>query len=266
MAELSKRAFELVTRMFREVSGINLVETKHSLVSGRLQRLAQEAGEDNLDEYVERLARGNAPAAEMTRVIDRLTTNETYFFREPQHYNDLADRARAHRPGQEFTVWSAASSTGEEAYGVAMVLTEVMGSAPWRVVGTDLSTSVVEAARNGLYSMERGRLIPEAYLKRFCMRGQGEHEGQLLVRGELRQRVSFQAANLMQPLPQLPMFDVIFLRNVLIYFDNEAKAQIVRRVLTQLKPAGVLYTGHAESLSTLNLPVRAVATAIHVHA
>ena len=108
--------------------------------------------------------------------------------------------------------------------------------------------------------------MPPAYLKRYCLKGQGEHEGRLLVSRPLRERVQFLQANLMQALPQLPMFDVIFLRNVLIYFDNEAKAQIVKRVLTQLKPDGFLYTGHAESLSTLNLPVRVLATAIHVHA
>jgi len=267
MTTLSRKAFESVTQLFHNVSGIKLGENKHALVSGRLQRLAQEAGEPDLDAYVERLVRGNAPAAEMTRVIDRLTTNETYFFREPQHFNDLADRLRAHaaRSKDEFTVWSAASSSGEEAYSIAMLMADVLGKAPWQVIGTDLSTAVVEAARKGLYPLERARMVPPDYLKRFCLKGQGEHEGQLLVSKALRERVHFTTANLMQDLPKLPAFDVIFLRNVLIYFDNEAKSQIVRRVLKQLKPDGVLYTGHAESLSTLSLPVKALATAIHVH-
>ena len=268
MTTLSRKAFESVTQLFHNVSGIKLGENKHALVSGRLQRLAQEAGEPDLDAYVERLVRGNAPAAEMTRVIDRLTTNETYFFREPQHFNDLADRLRAHaaRSKDEFTVWSAASSSGEEAYSIAMLMADVLGKAPWQVIGTDLSTAVVEAARKGLYPLERARMVPPDYLKRFCLKGQGEHDGSLLITRELRDRVRFQTANLMLPLPgDLPKFDVIFLRNVLIYFDNEAKAQIVRRVMQQLKPQGVLYTGHAESLSTLSLPVKALATAIHVH-
>ena len=270
MTALSRKAFESVTQLFHSVSGIKLGENKHALVSGRLQRLAQEAGESDLDAYVGRLVGGNAPAAEMTRVIDRLTTTETYFFREPQHFNDLAQRLRAHaaagKGGAEFTVWSAASSSGEEAYSVAMVMADLLGNTPWQVIGTDLSTSVVESARRGLYPMERARMVPPAYLKRYCLKGQGEHEGQLLVAKALRERVRFMTANLMQTLPQLPAFDVVFLRNVLIYFDNDAKQQIVRRVLGQLKPEGVLYTGHAESLSTLNLPVKALATAIHVHA
>jgi chemotaxis protein methyltransferase CheR len=267
MTVLSRKAFDAVTQMFHEVSGIRLGDNKQALVAGRLQRLAQEAGEDDLEAYVDRLVRGHAPAAEMTRVIDRLTTNETYFFREPQHFNDLAERLQAHRAqgGGEFQVWSAASSSGEEAYSIAMLMADQLGDTPWQVWGTDLSTAVVDSARRGLYSLERARMVPPEYLRRFCLKGQGEHEGELLVSKALRQRVRFLPGNLMAELPQLPMFDVIFLRNVLIYFDNEAKSQIVRRVLRLLKPEGVLYTGHAESLSTLNLPVRALATAIHVH-
>ncbi len=266
MTTLSARAFQSVAQLFQKVSGIRLNESKHALVTGRLQRLAQEAGETSLDAYVERLVGGHAPAEELTRLIDRLTTNETYFFREPQHFNHLAEHLEANPPRGEFAVWSAASSSGEEAYSIAMLLADKLGERPWRVIGTDLSTAVVASARRGLYPLERARMVPPAYLKRFCRKGQGEHDGQMLVARALRQRVQFLPANLMQELPQLPAFDVIFLRNVLIYFDNEAKGQIVRRVLGRLKPEGLLYTGHAESLSTLNLPVRALATAVHVHA
>ncbi len=266
MSTLSKQAFQSVTKLFESVSGIRLADSKHALVTGRLQKLAMEAGEPDLDRYVEMLVRGNAPAEEMTRLVDRLTTNETYFFREPQHFNDLAARLEAQPTGKEFLVWSAASSSGEEAYSAAMLMADVLGDGPWQVIGTDLSTSVIESAQRGLYTLDRARMVPPGYLKRFCLKGHGEHEGKLLVTRDIRQRVRFMSANLMQPLPQLPMFDVIFLRNVLIYFDNEAKCQIVRRVLTQLKPDGVLYTGHAESLSTLTLPVKPLGTAIHVHA
>ena len=135
------------------------------------------------------------------------------------------------------------------------------------MIGTDLSVAMVESARRGLYPMERARMVPPAYLKRFCLKGQGAQTGQVLMDRSLRTKLRFEPANLMQPLPEwLPQFDVIFLRNVLIYFDNEAKVEIVRRVLGHLKPAGVLYTGHAESLSNLGLPVRVLATAVHTHA
>lgn len=265
MTRLSVEAFEAVTQLFQQVSGIRLGEHKQALVTGRLQKLALEAGEPDLDRYVARLVSGGAPAQEMTRLIDRLTTNETYFFREPQHFNDLAERLQRHPAGAPLRVWSAASSSGEEAYSVAMLLADQLGQAPWEVVGTDLSTAMVAAAQRGLYPLERARMVPPEYLKRFCRKGTGVHEGQLLVDQALRQRVSFLPANLMQELPALPTFDVIFLRNVLIYFDQDAKRSIVRRVLGQLKPDGVLYTGHAESLATLGLPLRAIATAVHVH-
>ena len=274
MSAISGKTFTAVTQLFHRVSGIQLGDNKHALVSGRLQKLALEAGEKDVDAYVERLVHGGAPASEMTRVIDRLTTNETYFFREPQHFNDLAARLKAWPAGREIAIWSAASSSGEEAYSCAMLLADVLGHAPghapgnsgWQVIGTDLSTAMVDSARQGLYPMDRARMVPPDYLRRYCLKGQGPHEGQLLVAKALRERVRFLPANLMQELPQLPLFDVIFLRNVLIYFDNEAKAQIVRRVLRQLKPDGVLYTGHAESLTGLNMPVRTLATAIHGHA
>ena len=271
MKPLSSKAFDAVTQLFESVSGIKLNQSKQALVTGRLQRLANEAGEQDIETYVDKLLRGGAPAQEMTRLIDRLTTNETYFFREPQHYNDLAERLAAIRPGQEFKVWSAASSSGEEAYSAAMLMSDLLGprgeSAPWQIIGTDLSTAMVDTARRGLYPMERARMVPPEYLKRFCLKGQGAQTGQVLMTRELRARVKFEAANLMQPMPDwLPQFDVIFLRNVLIYFDNPAKTEIVRRVLGQLKPDGVLYTGHAESLSNLGLPVRVLTTAVHGHA
>jgi len=267
MKPLSSQAFDAVTRLFHDVSGIRLNESKHALVTGRLQRLAIEAGVNDMESYVEKLLRGGAPAQEMTKLIDRLTTNETYFFREPQHYNDLADRLALVPPGHDFKVWSAASSSGEEAYSVAMLLSEQLNHAPWQIIGTDLSTAVVEQARRGLYPMDRARMVPPAYLKRFCLKGQGDQTGQLLLTRELRAKVHFDQANLMQPLPDwLPQFDVIFLRNVLIYFEEDAKAKIVRRVLGHLKPEGVLYTGHAESLSSLGLPLRLLATAVHTHA
>jgi chemotaxis protein methyltransferase CheR len=264
---LSGKAFSAVTELFFRVSGIRLGAGKEALVAGRLQRLAHEAGENDLERYVDHLISGGAPAAEMEKVIDRLTTNETYFFREPPHFQDLAQLAAEMPTDRELRVWSAASSSGEEAYSAAMILADVRGDAPWQVIGTDLSATMVESAKRALFTLERARMVRPEYLERYCLKGRGEYEGSLLISRPIRQRVSFQQANLMQPLPDnLPMFDVIFLRNVLIYFDNPSKVQIIQRVLTKLRPEGVLYTGHAESLNTLSLPLRTLGTAIHGHA
>jgi chemotaxis protein methyltransferase CheR len=148
-----------------------------------------------------------------------------------------------------------------------MVLADTLGlQADWQVWGTDLSTAMVQAARQGLYPLDRAENIDPERLRRYCRRGQGAYDGQLLVSRELRQHAQFQSANLMERLPEnLPLFDVIFLPNVLIYFDTEAKKQIVRSVLQRLKPDGVLYSGHAESLGGLELPIRTLQPAIYAH-
>lgn len=265
MQALRDDTYRRIADLMYSTIGLSFTDSKKPLVSSRLSSRIQRLGLGGFEEYFG-LISGSNDGGEFQMAVDLLTTNETYFFREPQHFNDLAERLAAHPAGREFVVWSAASSSGEEAYSTAMLMADLLGDSAWQIIGTDLSTAMVESAQRGLYPLERARMVPPEYLRRFCLKGQGEHEGQLLVNRSLRERVRFEPANLMQTLPQLPMFDVIFLRNVLIYFDNDAKSQIVRRVLKQLKPQGVLYTGHAESLSTLGLPVRALATAIHVHA
>ncbi|MEL4179542.1 CheR family methyltransferase [Roseateles sp. PN1] len=270
MSHLSPQSFTAITDLFHRISGIRLTEAKHALVQSRLQKLAADAGEPDLNNFVQKMVRGQMPESMLTSVVDKLTTNETYFFREPAHFDDLARRAegaKAKDSKSEFLVWSGASSSGEEAYSIAMVLADKLGSGPWSVRGTDLSSSVVASARRGLYPMERARDTSKDYLRRFCLRGEGPYEGTLLIQRELRARVRFQCANLMQPLPaDLPLFDVIFLRNVLIYFDAPAKRAIVSRVIERLKPGGVLYPGHAESLAALDLPLSAIAPAIYQHA
>lgn len=266
-ASLQPATFAGIVEMFHRISGIRLATSKQALVYGRLQRLALEAGEGDVQRYAERILRGQVSQHELVRVVDHLTTNETYFFREPKHFEDLQRRA-AQAKGSEFRVWSGASSSGEEAYSICMVLADTLGlQAEWQVWGTDLSTTMVKAARKGLYALDRAENIAPERLRRYCRRGQGPYEGQLLLVPELRQRTQFQCANLMERLPDdLPLFDVIFLRNVLIYFDADAKRHIVRNVLQRLKPDGVLYSGHAESLGGLELPIRALQPAMYAHA
>ena len=266
---LSTASFQAVTRLFEQVSGIRLESSKQPLVEGRLQRLATRGGHASVEAYVGHLLRG-ASGEDLTALVDRLTTNETYFFREPAHFQHLADTARQRRPAAReapLRVWSAASSSGEEAYSAAMVLADILGNRPWEVVGTDLSTAVVDAARTGAYPLERASRIPRHYLHKYALRRQAPLDGELLLDDRLRERVRFACANLMQDLPgDLGQFDVIFLRNVLIYFDPPGKADILRRVLRQLRPGGFLYVGHAEPIGNLALPLRAVQSAVYVPA
>jgi chemotaxis protein methyltransferase CheR len=264
--ELSQRSFDLIARTFHQVSGIRLVPAKRQLVIGRLQKLAAERGLDDLDAYVDEVIR-QGDEKELVRVVDKLTTNETYFFREPAHFEFLLSLLSARRPGGEpFRVWSAASSSGEEAYSIAMLLADKLGPRGWEVIGTDLSTAMVDAARCGLYPMSRARDVNPAFLKRFCLRGSGPYEGQLLIAKSLRANVHFGQANLTQPLPDIGYFDVVFLRNVLIYFEPDAKLDIVRRVMPLIKPGGYLFSGHSESLSNLPTGLTNVKPSIYARA
>jgi chemotaxis protein methyltransferase CheR len=263
---LSNESFDAVTEMFHRVSGIRLTPAKRSLVEGRLLKLARERGLSDINDYV-RILLDEGDSDEQTRAVDKLTTNETYFFREPQHFQHLEAWLRGDgRRHQPLKIWSAASSSGEEAYSLAMLLSDVGEGGAWEIVGTDLSTSVLEQARRAVYPLSRATNLPPAYLKRWCLRGRGSNEGMFQIGRELRGRVHFSQVNLMRPLPDLGPFDIIFLRNVLIYFDNAGKADIVKRVLTRLAPHGRLYTGHAESIANLGLPVRSIAPAVYVHA
>lgn len=252
MIEITDQEFRHFQEFIYEAAGITLPPSKRTLVCGRLAKRLQHCQVRNYGEYFSILSSGHAPD-EVQVAVDLLTTNETYFFREPRHFDLLRAAAlQARGRSEPFRVWSAASSTGEEAFSAAMVLADCLGTAAWEVVGTDISMRVLQAACRGLYPMERARHIPDAYLRRYCLKGMDEHEGKLLVERSLRSRVHFRHANLNEPLPEMGPFDVVFLRNVMIYFGDETKRQVAGRVLAQLRHGGHLFIGHSESLNGIN--------------
>ncbi|MES2127270.1 MAG: protein-glutamate O-methyltransferase CheR [Pseudomonadota bacterium] len=263
MAVLSDREFSQFQRFIFDAAGITMSTAKKALVSGRLSKRLHHHQLDSYGDYFNMVASGAAPE-EASIAVDLLTTNETYFFREGKHFDMLRRVAGdAARSAQPFRVWSAASSSGEEAYSIAMVLADVLEERGWEVLGTDISTRVLARARQGHYPMERADLIPPHYLKRFCLKGQDKYAGTLLVERALRQRVTFEHANLNAPMPQVGMFDFVFLRNVMIYFNTETKRQVVARVLAQLKPGGILVIGHSETLNDISSAVVPVAPSIY---
>ena len=250
-------------RFIFDAAGISMADAKKALVMGRLSKRLMKYDLDTFGRYFQLLASGSYPE-EVQVAVDLLTTNETYFFRENKHFEFLRAQALAARGrSQPYRVWSAASSSGEEAYSMAMVLADVMPGLPWEIVGTDISTRVLEGARRGLYTMERGRHIPAAYLQRFCRKGIQEYAGQLLIDRSLRSRVSFVHANLNEPLPDLGRFDMVFLRNVMIYFNLETKREVVARVLNALKPGGYFCVGHSESLNDITQALETIAPSIY---
>jgi chemotaxis protein methyltransferase CheR len=260
---ITEQEFQLFQRFMYEAAGITLPSSKKELVSGRLAKRLEPCGVQSYGEYFRLLKSGNAPA-ELQTAIDLLTTNETYFFREEQHFELLGKlAAEAGRRTTPFRVWSAASSSGEEAYSIAMVLQDRLGARAWEVIASDISARVLARARTGHYRMQRTSNIPPSYLKQYCLKGIGAETGTLLITRELRNRVRFSHINLNEELPHVGMFDVIFLRNVMIYFNTETKREVVSRLVAQLQPDGHLFIGRSETLNGVTDALLAVAPSIY---
>ncbi len=263
MRLISEAEFSRFQDFIYDAAGITLASTKQALVSGRRGKRLTHHGLDSFGDYFRLLSSGEH-ADEVQMAVDLLTTNETYFFRETKHFDFLRTQALAARSrGQPFRVWSAASSSGEEAYSIAMVLADCMESTPWEVLGTDISTQVLEQGARALYTMERARHMPADYLRRFCRKGTGDYAGWLLVERALREHVRFAHVNLNVPLPELGRFDIVFLRNVMIYFNEDTKRSVSARVSATIKPGGWFLVGHSETLTGLTDVLEQVAPSIY---
>lgn len=248
LVQMSDAEFVLYQVLVERLTGIHLAPIKKAMLSGRLAKRLRERGIPDYGSYFKLIGDGGEELERQT-AIDLITTNETYFFREPRHFDALREQLLPPLLGQPVRIWSAACASGEEAYSLAMVLADMLGeNTPWELLGSDISSRVLMSARRGLYPMERASHIPPDYLKRYCLRGTGDYMGSLLVDKRLRQRVRFLSVNLVEALPEIGRFDAIFLRNVIIYFDAETKRRVVRMVAERLKPGGWLVVGHSESL------------------
>lgn len=262
---LSDAEFEMFRRLIYDEAGISMAPSKKALISGRLAKRVRDLGYSSFKDYFAWIdGAKNDPAAlrERQNAIDHLTTNETYFFREPRHFEYLQNVLIPSWAGRPVRLWSAASSSGEEAYTLAMVMAKYHRG-EWEILGTDISTRIVEAARRAQYPLSRTKNIPEAYLKSFCLKGIGQHAGSFRIDAKLRKRVSFRAANLQEEQSALGQFDLIMLRNVLIYFDIDIKRRVLGNVLRQIRPDGCLMVGHAESLHGVTNAVSVIQPAIY---
>jgi chemotaxis protein methyltransferase CheR len=262
MPTITDREFAQFQRFIFNAAGITLPDSKKALVSGRLAKRLTAHQLCSYSDYLRLLTEGQ-PSVELQVAVDLLTTNETYFFREPKHFEFLRRQVTgARQAGSRYRVWSAAGSTGEEAYSIAMVLEDCIPG-QWEVIGSDISARVLERARSAHYPTARISQVPAAYLQRFCLKGVGSEAGTLLIDRRLRERVRFDRINLNAALPQLGSFDVVFLRNVLIYFNADTKRSVVARLLNVLKPGGFLLIGHSESLVDVSDAVDLIAPAIY---
>ena len=246
---MTTKEFELFRTFIYDHAGIFLAPAKHVMVSSRLTKRLNYYQLQTFSQYFQ-FAMNPENSQEFQMLVNILTTNETYFFREPKHFDYLRDEVLKPWRGRCLRVWSAASSSGEEAYSIAMSLAENLGARDWDILGTDLSTTVLEKARQGVYPMGRLELLDPKLMEKYCLKGVRSQEGTFRVTEKLRQRTRFKQLNLMKPMPSgIGTFDVIFLRNVLIYFDNETKQHVVERILSALKPGGHFFIGHSETLN-----------------
>jgi chemotaxis protein methyltransferase CheR len=271
---LSEREFSLFQALVEREAGIHLGPTKQALLVGRLSRRVRALGLPSFGAYYRLvLSRGNE--AERIRMLDCLCTNETHFFREPEHFDFLRQRvfpewtrrAAQGLMARRVRVWSAGCSTGEEPYSLAMeLLAHFPAGSGWEVevLATDLSTWALERARQGLWPLERAASIPRPLLRDFMLKGVRGQEGLMKAGAELRAVLRFARVNLNDERgwPTGP-FELVFCRNVLIYFGAESRAQALGGLLRRLQPTGYLFLGHAESLTGSAEPARCVAPNIY---
>ncbi len=231
-------------------AGIRLSDDKKVFVTSRLNKRLRHYSITSFGTYFD-LMNESGREKEQQIVIDLLTTNETTFFREPKHFDFLENEIIPNiNRNKMFRVWSAASSTGKEAYSLAMMLDDKLNNNLWEILGSDINHTVLQEAMLGLYLQDRIDGIPKDYLKKYCFKGKDEFEGKLLIDQSLIDRVKFIYVNLTSALPlnELGTFQLILLRNVLIYFDTETKSKIIKQVALRLESGGFLFIGHAEAI------------------
>ena len=249
--------------MARSTFGLDLKAGKERLVSSRLGRHVRSGGFKSFQEYFE-YVKTDTSGESLLALIDALTTHHTSFFREAEHFRILADHVLPDLRRKSVTLWSAACSTGEEAYSLLFTALEAR-QAPRevRVIGTDVSNRVLETAHRGVYSPERLATLPPGWIRKYFEQCSGRERGMWQVRPSFRSMVEFRRLNLMESLPRSFRFPAVFCRNVLIYFDRDTQQSVVNRLSGAIEPGGFLFTGHAESLTGINHPLRYVKPAVY---
>lgn len=244
----SANDFERVRKLIYQHAGISLSPVKQDMVYSRLARRLRATGKTSFADYLDALERNGGD--EWERFVNSLTTNLTSFFREPHHFPIFAEHLQKIGIRRPIRIWCSAASTGEEPYSIAITVAETFGSNTSHVsiIASDLDTNVLETARKGIYPIERVEKLSPERLRRFFLRGTGSQEGYVSVRPELKAMIQFQRVNLLDSsyAVKAPL-DVIFCRNVMIYFDKPTQYKILARFAPMLQPDGLMFAGHSES-------------------
>ena len=239
--------FTRIKALIYKKAGISLHDGKHAMVYSRVSRRLRETGHSSFKTYLDWLEQHDG--AEWQEFINALTTNLTAFFREQHHFEVLHQMLAAKR-SHNWRIWCSAASTGEEPYSIAMTATEALGpSGNFHIVNSDIDTKVLATAARGVYKADGVKGLSQERLQRFFMRGKGANAGFMRVKPELQKHLEFMTVNLIQDLPLREPFDVVFCRNVMIYFDGPTQRQVLERIHRVMKPGGMLFVGHAENFS-----------------
>ncbi|MBL9208592.1 MAG: protein-glutamate O-methyltransferase [Opitutaceae bacterium] len=268
------RDYEFIRELVYNHSRINLGPDKKELVSARLGKRLRATNLTSIGDYC-RFLQDEKSADELSHLIDAISTNHTFFFRESAHFDFLTQRAipemierRSKERWPTFNIWSAACSSGEEPYSIAITLSQALASARppwnWRIEATDISHRVLQRARVGVYKEEAVKHVPPALIRTCFQKGFGPQEGNYRVKSTLQENVTFRQLNLLEGAPPFrDSFQVIFCRNVMIYFDRPTQEELVRKLGRLLVPGGYLFVGHAESLSGIQHGLELISTAIY---
>ena len=241
--------FDHVQKLIYQRAGISLHDGKHAMVYIRLSRRLRETGHNSFREYLRWLEATDGP--EWQEFVNALTTNLTSFFREGHHFQVLAEYLRSIQSAGACRMWCSAASTGEEPYSIVMTATEALGSnGNFSLIASDIDSKVLHTASQGIYKSDSLKGLDQARLQRFFMRGKAGNAGMAKVKQELRSKIDFLIVNLIRnDWPFRDPFDVVFCRNVMIYFDATTQRQVLERIHKVMKPGALLFVGHAENFS-----------------
>lgn len=264
---ISTEEYQRFRRLIYDKSGISLGDQKQSLVQSRLSARLRDLRLSTFSEYYD-LVLSDPNGEEFTRLLDLISTNKTDFFREPKHFDFLRDRILPELAEEKrIRIWSSACSTGEEPYTIAITLFEnVKNPTQWdfKILASDLSTRVLAKADAGMYDEDRFRDVPPEILRRHFLRGRGNHAGLFKVKSHLADIIQFRRLNLMDDrFPIKTPLDLIFCRNVMIYFDRQTQETLVNKFHRYLKSGGYLFIGHSESLQWISHPFKSLAPTIY---
>jgi chemotaxis protein methyltransferase CheR len=266
MEKLSPKVFDAFKELIYRESGITLGPQKEALVASRLAKRMRALGMRSYEKYLDYVAH-DTEANELVQLLDAISTNVTHFFREERHFDMLSRTIKewSDKGQREFRIWCAASSTGEEPYSLAITLSEVLPpDANFKILASDISTTVLDKAEAAVYQERHVEKIDRMVLQRYFQKGHGKASGHYRVKKELRDHLTFRRLNLSRtPFPLEGPFDMVFCRNVMIYFDNAIRQGVLDQVQRLLRPGGYFVVGHSECMTGIAEGFKVVEPAVY---